>query len=690
MKTSTLLVEVRTEELPPPAVRVLAEVFPNELLRRLREGGFTDGYAELLSDSLATPRRFAALMDGVYPHIERQPIKRRGPQVKDCFDSAGAPTPALQGFMRAVGISDVTELAREKEKWREYVVWHGTKPGVSLDSVLPQMVTDAMLAVPDLPSMHWGPKDYAFVRPVRGLVMMLNRRVVDGEVMGVKSSNTTLGHPILSKRPVRVNDADDYVRALREKKVTVDFNKREKELEEKLSEKGMRLRDDADAELMREVAAMCEKPTVYKGEIDDEFLNLPAFCVASCLRKNQKCFPLYKDDAGESIGAFLFVADNEPKDPKNILSGINAVVRARLSDLSFYIKGDKQLTPEKARAKLDGIVYHHRLGSQSARAQRIETVSAALGEMMQLGKIERESLQAAAAFCKLDLPTMAVAEYPEFAGQMAAFYFCEERNDEIAEIVRYHGDGYLDSGASGAAVALYLADKLEKIVGIFLAGEKPVGRRDPHGLRRAALQMATTLAVRKIKLPLAALINTARDSFGGEIDAKDFDTNEVCEFVFRRALPDNYDTAVLNAVAALRPKFVYEIKPRCEALQEFLRRDEAPALIAANKRVNNILRKSDRPNVLTLYPGALKEPAEKALYKCLVNLEKKTQRLLEKDDYQGMLSVLATKAADPVREFFDKVMVNTDDEMLRVNRLALLIDLQSQLNKVADLARLSG
>ena len=700
MKTDTLLVEVRTEELPPPAVRVLAEKFPHELLNRLREGGLTDSKTPR-NGMFATPRRFAALIDGVQERAKDRKVTRRGPQVKDGLDSAGKPSPALQGFMRAVGVTDVTQLTRETEKGREYFVWRGNKPGATLADALAQMVTDSMCAIPDFPSMTWGAHDYAFVRPVRGLVMMLGGDVIPGEVMGAKSGSETRGHPVLSQQPVQFKRAEDYADTLREANVIVDCDKRESELKKKLNAQGMQWRDDASVELMREVAVMCEKPSVYKGAVDKEFLNLPGFCVASCLSKNQKCFPLYK---GESVGGFLFVSDNEPQSANNIVTGVNAVARARLNDLLFYIKEDKQLTSEQARAKLEGIVYHRKLGSQSARAKRIETIAAALGDKMDLDKEEVKSLKQAAKVCKLDLPTMMVSEYPQLAGQMAAFYFCEDKG-EIAEIARYHGDGYLDSGKSNAAVALYLADKLEKIVGMFLIGEKPAGRKDPHGLRRAAAQIATVLALpgnnakRIAEYSLVTLLYQAFSPFSGEFDAKEIDINgEVRNFIVNRIPLPGIDAAVKNAVDSRlsSSSCIAEIPKRCKALQEFLRnyRDEASSLIAANKRVNNILRKAredkDRPNVWTLAPDSLQERAERNLRGCLVELQEKTQQLLARDDYQEMLSILATKAAAPVREFFDKIMVNDEDDKLRSNRLALLSDLQVELNKVADLEHLSA
>ena len=733
MKTDTLLVEVRTEELPPPAVRVLAEKFPNELLNRLRDGGFTESQTPR-NGMFATPRRFAALIDGVQERAKDRKVARRGPQVKDGLDNAGKPSPALHGFMRAVGVTDVTQLARENEKGREYFVWRGNKPGAALADVLPQMVADSMRAISDFPSMTWGAHDYAFVRPVRGLVMMLGNKTIPGEVMGAKSGNKTRGHPVLSNKPAQFKRAEDYADTLREASVTVDYGDRKSEVSKHINKTSNvaafafggkpGLINDEYQKLTDEVAAMCENPSVYKGAIDEEFWQLPPPCVARCLIKHQKCFPFYTHEKDMlTLSGFFFVADNEKKNEKNIIAGVEGVVRARLRDVAFYLKKDKALTETEAGEKLDGIVYHRKLGSQGARAKRIVNIAESIGgEILKLNDKENKALKRAAEVCKLDLPTMMVAEYPELAGQMAAHYFCGHDTPEKRMawvIAERHGDDDFEYYVSGdtaelPAIALFLADKLEKIICMFLVGEKPAGRKDPHGLRRAAGQIAEVLALENMeepglgdmsnesfarieKLSLNALIDAACGSFIGEFDAKGIDTDEVHEFISKRALPDNYDAVVINAVCALRPDFVYEIEPRCEALQKFLRCDEAPMLIAANKRINNILRKSDAPELSSVNASELppvkeellQERAEDKLYKCVASLERETPQLIAKGDYHIVLSNLAD-AATPIDEFFNEVMVNDKNAELRANRLVLLAHLRAQLNSVANLARLSG
>ena len=723
MKTDTLLVEVRTEELPPPAVRVLAEKFPHELLNRLREGGFTESQTPR-NGMFATPRRFAALIDGVQERAKDRKVARRGPQVKDGLDSAGKPSPALQGFMRAVGVTDVTELARENEKGREYFVWRGNKPGAALADALAQMVTDSMCAIPDLPSMHWDANDYAFVRPVRGLVMMLGGDVIPGKVMGVESGRITRGHPALAVNAVTIDNAANYESALKDNSVIVNYRKRTATLdgilENAMDKTGAEflggiteMEQILSDKLKEEVVAMCESPQGYTCAVGGEFWDLPDDYVAICLIKHQRCFPLYmehmeKDSKKLLLSKFVFIADNAPKDTTKITVGATAVVHARLQDLAFYLQTDKKLTEKEAREKLDSIVYHRKLGSQAERAMRIAVIADSVGKIMKLGAEESAVLKRAAEVCKLDLPTMTVGEYPELAGKMAAYHFCGEE-PRVASIVKRHGDNdfepYAIENWQLSAIALFLADKLEKIVGMFWAGEKPVGRRDPHGLRRAAAQMTKVLAPEdwgvseslsdesaKVtqKLSLSALVAAARNAFPADLGAQDFDIDAVHEFISKRVSLSDMNAEISNAVYALRLDYLGEIPKRCKALQKFLRRTQAPVLVAANKRINNILRKSDAPENPPFAEGLLQEPAERALHGCIVNLENKRDALLDEGKYEELLTLLANKAADPVREFFDKVMVNAEDDKLRANRLALLIRLRAQLNSVADLARLSG
>lgn len=723
----TLLVEVRTEELPPHVVHPPAEQdvlhplagkFPYELAEYLKKEGFADGGCTYAT-TLVTPRRFAAVINGVRAQANPRPTKRRGPQWKDCFDEGGNPLGKLHDFMREVGETDKAKIKPESIKGKDYAVWHGTKPGVAIhdDKVLEKMVMDALnLASAHLPVMRWNAEKYAFIRPVRGLIMMHGKRVIEGKIMGVQSGNITRGHPALADRDITITNAAGYEDTLRRAYVIIDNDERVKTMNNDLQVSdddgrlfsGFKGGTTSNKEEWRafadDNAALCEYPQVYRGTTDKAFWDFPPECVESCLIKHLKCLPFFAREGNIlKLTNFFFVADNAPENPDNIINGFNAVVRARLRDVDFYRNADGKMSKEEAREKLGGIVYHHKLGSQKERAARIAKLAEDIDKILKLNDNESAQLQRAAEVCKLDLPTMMVGEYPELAGLIASMHFCKV---DVADIVKRHGDNSFRfrDGCDDTAlpsIALFLADKLEKIAGMFIIGEKPAGRKDPRGLRRAAGQIADMLApphksgmskevAEKMgEVSLAELINIAGDAFVGYDKHKGY-AEEMRDFIAKRVwLPGHIRTEVSNAINALRLDSLAQIPRRCEALQGFLRQPEAAVLIAANKRINNILRKSSMsPNAEGLvWSALLQEGAETALYECVNRLESETKQLIASGDYQGALEQLATAAA-PIGEFFDKCMVNDKDDRVRENRLALLLRLQRQLNTVADLSML--
>ncbi len=742
--TAPLLVEVQTEELPVAAVRYLAREFPRELFRRLRGGGFTDEKSKIAEGEFATPRRFAAIIEGVRGRTLVRAVTKRGPQVRHSFQSDGSPTRALRGFMRSVGAADISKLSRAKEKEREYVVWRGKEGGERLCDEIAPMVCETLAAISDLPEMHWCERDYKFVRPVVGATIVQGARaVLSGQVMGRDLSGGTFAHPLHSRK-VRIPRAADYRKTLREKgHVIVEYGEREKMLRAQLQKAADKLQlrwETLDAEkLLREVVAMCEWPVVVACELDKVFSRLPAFCVAGCIMRHQKCFPLF--DKKRRVAGFLFVADGERGDDSKIRAGLGAVVRARLRDLIHYLTADFKLTQKEAGEKLRGITHNRYLGDQSRRAARLQKIAAQIGETMGLGKTEAANLKRAAEICKLDLPTQMVGEYPELAGKMAALYFCEG-NAAVAEILGSHAsEDIIPLFRDRPSAALFLADRLEKITGMFIIGKEPAGRSDPHGLRRAAHQAADVLAKQEPSLPLGELqriilavfvedfreaaknkegktifetvdVNKHGDFSGAVAEGVPMDSAyaafyassftstvkegsndkplaKMHEFVIRRApLPENAETAILNAVYAVKPDFPAQIAQRHDAVRIFLRREEAPALLAANKRIGNILRKSGAPAAAAFSVKLLREPAEKTLHECLQSLEKKTKAHIAENDFSAALSALAAEAAKPVADFFDNVLVNAEEKNLRNNRLALLARLQKLLNSVADLSHI--
>lgn len=712
MQEKTLLVEVRCEELPPAQLTTLARDFPRQLLAALAQHGFADADADAAaahtngganSDAsgsegaplqLATPRRFAALLPGIRCHAATAQVIRRGPLLTACYDDARQPTKALRGFMQSVGAASPDQLGEVTEKGRSYVAFNETRGGQALADALADIVQEVLLAVNAPRLMRWGSNEFKFIRPLRGILMQHGGETLAGTVLGVAASATTQGHPVLADTAIALDDAAEYVQTLETQgAVIVDIARRRQAILSQF--------DNAEAlpsGLLDEVTALCEQPAVYAGTLDEDFLQLPAFCVEECMVTHQRAFPVYKN--GALTAAYRFVADNRPADPAALISGMDNVLRARLRDVQFYFSEDKKTTLAEALEKLEQITYHRKLGSQRARVRRLVHIADQIGERLQISSEGREQLRQAAEICKCDLSTLMIGEYPALEGLVAAVYFCEEREGQpavaaVAELVRLHNRRDLHAlsvthAEADSLFALSLALALEKLIGMFAAGEKPSGSKDPHGLRGAAATAAEVFTFYKRTLPLMEVLDAAADSF---TDLPKPDTAAVRDFIVERKrqqlLEQGTPAAVLNAVLATPPVYLIEVGEKSAALHHFLNLPEAADLIEANKRTNNILRKSAADAALPEVDNALlQDDAECTLHQRL-NICLEDETAPPAHDYAATLRNIAA-LHKPVSDFFDKVLVNADDAKLRLNRLALLARLKHAFNAVGDLTKLSG
>ena len=760
-----LLVEILTEELPPALVWRLADDFPNDLLTALCAAGFaTQESPQAQREKLATPRRLIALLQNIRTASPPQTVFRRGPPLAVCYDKDGAPLPALTKFMHTVGATCDQELSRIKEKERDYVAWQGEQKGRQLVDDLAAMVEKVLLHLNAPRLMRWGSNDYKFIRPVRGVMMMHGDTVIGGKIMGIAGGDKTLGHRVLAATPVSPLSADQYPQTMRDEgSVIVALDQRKENIRKQLwaaaDDKNCKLNlrpgdghdseqadiSYADEELLNEVTAMCEMPTVYCGTMDAEFLSLPPFCVIGCIKKHQRYFPVYQrgelsphyllvaDNAPppsvvvidgtkyyqhyELSPHYLLVADNEPPRPAAMIDGFNAVLRARLRDVEFYLAEDRKLSDEAALDKLKNIVYHKKLGSQFARVERLQKIAANIAELMNLDQAQKEMLAHAARLCKADLATQMINEYPEFEGNMAAEYFCLP-DEELAQLVRWHNCYESDHQhrrrfsppTSPPAAALMLANHLEKLIGMFGIGEKPSGNKDPHGLRTAAAEVAAIIKGQAASMQTAALIAAARRAFDDLPCADNIDENEIAAFIAERERHrillihqtiisggsggesrDNATRSILNAIFAHPSLLLADIEPKFNALHSFLRLPAAASLIAANKRISNIFRKSEVAATSLPPPdeSLFAETAEHALHHTISTLQGKTADFIAQKKFAEALESTAA-AATPVADFFAQVMVNAEDKKIRRNRFALLAQLQALLNSVADIAKLSG
>jgi len=557
--------------------------------------------------------------------------------------------------------------------------------------VLAEIVAEALKKLPIPKIMRWGTSNAQFVRPVHGLVMLHGARVVPGRVLGLESDNRTRGHRFMSAAEIVLENADTYEKKLLDEgKVLVDFEKRRSEIDRQLQAEA-RKRNASLGEyqvLLDEVAALVELPTVYVGEFDKAFLEVPQECLILTMRQNQKYFPLF-DAGGKLLPKFLIVSNMKVADPRHIVSGNQRVVRPRLEDARFFFNQDRKQRLEERIPQLSKVVYHNKLGSQLDRVQRIKLLTGKIARLLGADVLQAER---AAELAKADLLTGMVGEFPELQGIMGRYYALHDKEPAaVADAIEAH---YLPRFAgdrlpeSGIACAVALADKLDAIAGMFSIGQQPTGDKDPFGLRRGALGIVRIIVENKLSLSLLDLSNAAFEPFNNKAPA------ELVEFVYERFasyLKDlGFSTLQIDAVLSKNPTQPSLVPKQLEAVKAFQALPEAESLAAANKRVVNILRQAEAKgeSFANAELGELKEPAERALREAIGLTSKKAKALFDRGDYTGYLTTFSVLKS-PIDAFFDSVMVMVDDSTLRRGRLALLHDLREAMNRVADISKLA-
>ena len=681
---AALLVEILTEELPPKSLRALSEAFAQRLHNDLVKQQLAPAQGKVAA--FATPRRLAVLIPDVEPAGRDRDSEVTGP-------SAKAPQAAIEGFAKKHGVS-AASLERRATQKGEVLVARVKIKGVVLADVLASLVEDALKSLPIPKVMRWGDGDAQFVRPVHGLLMLHGSKVVSGEVLGISSGNTTRGHRFMGKGEIVLAKAEDYEAALRDQGMVIaDFAARRAEIERQLKAAASREKAGLGTygDLLDEVTALVEHPSVYLGNFEPSFLEVPQECLILTMRQNQKYFPLF-DSAGKLTPRFLIVSNMKVADPRPIIGGNERVVRPRLEDARFFYNQDRRVRLEARVPELAKVVYHNKLGSQLDRVRRIQALS---GQIAKKLKADVAAAERAAWLSKADLPTGMVGEFPELQGVMGRYYALNDGEPRaVADAIEAHyrprfaGDR-LPEGDLACAVAL--ADKLDALAGMFGIGQHPTGERDPFGLRRAALGAIRILVERKLDLSLHELVSSAFAAYAGQVADAHVAVEAFVRERFAGYLKEQgFSTLQVESVLSQNPARLDVVPQQLEAVKAFQALPEAESLAAAHKRVANILKQAEAKGESFNHAEreALEEPAERALFEALGSAATSANRLFERGDYAGYLKTFAV-LKQPVDAFFDSVMVMVEDEKLRRGRLALLRDLRDAMNRVADISKLA-
>ncbi|GGD51081.1 glycine--tRNA ligase subunit beta [Pseudoxanthomonas indica] len=686
----SLLIELGTEELPVKALPGLAQAFFDGVITALEKRGV--GFQRGDAKPLYTPRRLAVLLPAVDVEQPEQKSEVLGPYLNIALDANGEPTKALQGFASKAGI-DWQQLERTTDGKGERFVHRATKPGARTAELLPEVISEALAGMPIPKPMRWGDHDYAFARPVHWLVVLLGKDVVDAGVLGVRSDRMSRGHRFEHDKPVWIGNPGEYVDALRASKVLVDAEERRArvvaEVQQAAAKAGgsARITDDN----LEQVVCLTEWPSAVLCSFEVAFLAVPQEALIETMEINQKFFPVL-NDGGKLTEHFIGIANIESQNVAEVRKGYERVIRPRFSDAKFFFDEDLKQGLVAMGDGLKTVTYQAKLGSVADKVARV----AALAEhIAPLVGADAAQARRAAELSKNDLQSRMVNEFPELQGIAGRHYAKAAGEDSgIALAIdeayqpRFAGD---DIALSPLGKVLAIAERLDTLAGGFAAGLKPTGNKDPFALRRNALGLARTIIESGFNLDLRALLARANAGFAERnVQA---DASELFDFILDRLRGYYTDKGVpathFNAVAELKPASLYDFDTRLDAIGTFATLPEAEALAAANKRINNILKKADIAIPAGEDRALLSEPAESALAEAVEAALGDTDEALHKHDYVRVLNRLALLRPQ-VDAFFDNVMVNAEDPAIRANRLALLKRLADRFRAVAAIEHLSA
>ena len=726
MTTKNLLVELFVEELPPKALKKLGEAFAGGIWRSLDKQGLIVPSATISVDesqpdpaaftAYASPRRLAVFIPGVAQQGSDALHRQKLMPVSVGLDASGNATPALLKRLQGLGAdaSAVADLKRAMDGKAEALFFESLITGVTLAAGLQKALEESIAKLPIPKVMSYqlesgcelpGWTSVSFVRPAHGLLALHGADVVPVKVLGLQSGNTTQGHRFeASVSPVVIKDADSYAATLaQDGAVIASFAERRAEIVRQLAAAAIKIgggvkaiEDDA---LLDEVTALVERPNVLVCEFEKEFLEVPQECLILTMKANQKYFPLL-DATGKLTNKFLVVSNISPADASAVIGGNERVVRPRLADAKFFFDQDRKKTLESRVEGLSKVIYHNKLGTQGERGLRVRAISEWVADRI---GADVELAGRAAILAKTDLLTDMVGEFPELQGIMGGYYARHDGEDErVAEAIE---DQYLlqrenVEASNLVSLTLDIADRVEALVGIWSIGLKPTGEKDPFALRRHALSLinrfellalVASLDGGEIRLQLSELLEFALRQFQADLVSSQT-VKDLSEFIYDRCHNRLVGTGlnrveVVDAVVSMRPP-LHDIVARVRAVASFAALPEAPALAAANKRISNILKKTEAvdPHVSEVL---LQEPAEIALYAAMKEIAPRANAQFESGDYTASLQTLAALRA-PVDAFFEGVMVNADQLDLRLNRLGLLTVLHAAMNRVADLSKLAA
>jgi glycyl-tRNA synthetase beta chain len=681
------LFELGCEELPAKALIKMTKSLHNFIGDGLSQLGLT--FED--SEAFATPRRMAVRFTGLDAAQQDKQVEKLGPAVAAAFDQDGNAKPAALGFARSNGTS-VEELSRKQTDKGERLAYIANVKGETTTALMPELLSKAIAQLPVPKAMKWGNTNYQFSRPVHWLVALFGSDVIDFSMYGIQAGNQTFGHRFHAPQAITIEQPENYEKQLKEAQVIACFEERKATIRIQVESiaKSQKAIAAIDEDLLEEVTALVEWPQALLGNFDQEFLEVPSEALVSSMAEHQKYFHLVDQD-NQLLANFITVANIHSSNVNAVIEGNEKVIRPRLADAKFFYDTDRKSRLDSHINKLKKVVFQNKLGSIFDKTERVKTLACKIGETL---KLDQEQIARAADICKCDLVTNMVGEFSDLQGIMGKYYASldGEANDvclSMDEIYmpRFAGDSL---PTSNIGLVLAIAERIDTLVGIFGIGQIPTGAKDPFALRRASLGVLRLISEKRLDLSLDTLIQISIATFES-ITLSETTGDDLLAFFSARSnamyQDKGFSTPVIKAVQAVNVLKPTDFEDRLAAIQAFNERPESEALAEANKRVKNILAKSDIDLSNHSINQQLFEQEEKDLFDTIEQVRDYVDGEIVSANYQNALSKLAG-LKDVVNRFFDNVMINADDTEVRKNRLALITELRHLFIGIADISLL--
>ncbi len=688
MNTKDLLIEIGTEELPPKSLKKLATAFKEEVSKSLKEQDlkFSD------ANWYATPRRLAILIKELEISQADKEQQRRGPAVSAAFDDQGNPTRATEGFAKSCGV-EVDQLERLETDKGTWLAFNTVVKGKQTAELIPEIIETALNRLPIAKRMRWGDNDIEFVRPIKWTLLLFGNDAINCEIMGVATGKDSYGHRFHHPQAITIKEPAQYIDTLKkEAHVIADFDERCSLIQSQVATIAESKNGKAviDTDLLDEVTSLVEWPISFSGDFNADFLKLPKEVLISSMQDHQKYFPVVDDD-GQLLPCFISVANIESLKPALIKQGNERVIQPRLSDATFFWERDLKHGLENHIDSLNKVVYQKQLGTLQEKSKRLQNNVSSLAKSLD---VNIDLAKRSAELCLCDLLTEMVTEFPALQGTMGRYYAEADGEKQDVAIAleeyylpRFAGDK-LPTTTLGQCLAL--SEKIDSLIGIFAIGKSPTGDKDPFGLRRSAIGLLRIIIECELDIDLKELIKLAASSYPKDIDANKI-IGDVFQFLMERLrryyLDEGISPDTFESVLAIDTSKPLDFHHRLKAVTEFRKLTEAESLAAANKRISNILKKSDVSYTNNVDDNLLAEKSEITLARSLNDYKKRLTPMIENRDYKSALTELAG-LRENVDDFFDNVMVNCDDDKIKMNRLALLANLSALFLQTADISKL--